>query len=77
MAYHALVMPDVEEGAQYQDNVFFATSDKQIETCVRQCAAKNPTVTICVYRLDQLQKLMEAPKYARYKVLTTGEVVPV
>lgn len=76
MAYSHVVMPDVEEGASYNDNVFFCNNEKDIESAVRQCSAKNPTVTICVYRLDQLQKLAETPRYARYKVNANGEVVP-
>lgn len=76
MAYIAVVMPDVEEGADTKDNLFWCVREDQIEARIRDCGRANPQFAICVYHLTEIRKISKQPEYTRYRVTANGEIVP-
>ena len=76
MAYAYIIMPDAEEGFQLEGNIFFANNEKHLPQKIKDCSARSPHAPICVYKLDELSKVVSPPVLKRYKYLN-GEIIPV
>ena len=77
MAYNFIVLPDPEEGYEISPTcIEFVMDRNRLERAIRNISSKNPQASICVYSLDEINKLKTQPEYQKYKV-SNGEVLPV
>lgn len=79
MSANFIICLDADElgGAELKANQLHFTNDEhRIQQYIRNLAMNWPNNTICVYRLNQLQKLKTQPTYQLYNVTKEGEIVP-
>jgi len=80
MACTFIICLDVDElgGGELKANqITFANDESRINQHIRNLSMNWPNNTICVFRLNQLQKLKTQPTYQLYSVTKEGEVIPV
>jgi len=80
MACNFIICLDMDElgGGELKANQLYFTNDEhRIQQYIHNLSMNWPNNTICVFRLNQLQKLKTQPTYQLYSVTKEGEVIPV
>lgn len=78
MANRVLVCLDPEEmGELNSQQMKWLQDPERIPRAIRDLTTQWPNSTVCVYKLDEIQKLKTNPTYQKYKVSENGEVIPI
>lgn len=79
MSYPILVCLDIDEmgGTLKEGQMTWLNDPNRIDRAIRDLSMNWPNATVCIYGLNELQKLKTQPTYQRYKVTNKGETIPV
>lgn len=77
MTYKFFITVNPEEGHTHNENSYgYATGANQKDSLVKQIQTRYPLSTICVYNLQEMQRVQGSPSYAKYQVKDNGEIIP-
>lgn len=75
--YKFMICANPEEHEMTGNTMVLTNNDHGKEEAVQSLSRRFPLSIICVYHLDEMQKVTSKPSYARYKRQPNGEIIPV
>lgn len=76
MPYNYLIIADIEEGYEISPSkTYYCNGENHLAAKIRECSDHSPHASICVYKLEEINKVIEPPKTKRYKYIN-GEIIP-
>lgn len=75
--YKFIICANPEEHELNGNTLMCVGSENAKEEAINSLSRRWPLSIICVYALDEMQKVASKPAYTRYKRQPNGEIIPV